>query len=118
MGTFNARIGVSDGNGGPTEWVEAAVDTGATWTMLPDSVLRDVVGVEPTAYRIFTFADGRESELPVGQACVSVGDEQRFCTVVFGEEGQYLLGATSLQTFGLIADTTNHRLIPAPKLTL
>ena len=37
--------------------------------------------------------------------------------VVLGREGQYLPGATTLQTFGLIADTTHHRLIPAERLT-
>ena len=38
--------------------------------------------------------------------------------VVFGEEGQYLLGATALQVLGLIPDTTRHKLIPAPSLPL
>ena len=119
MGTFKARIGVSDGNGGTTHWVTAAVDTGATFTVLPDSLLRDVIGVQPDSHLTFTFADGRQALLPVGQACLSTGDNrQRFCTVVFGEEGRYLLGTTSLQDFALIADTTNHRLVPAPELTI
>ena len=30
----------------------------------------------------------------------------------------YLLGAVTLQSLGLIADTTHHRLIPAPELFL
>ena len=38
--------------------------------------------------------------------------------VVFGEEGQYLLGATTLQVFGLIPDTSRHELVPASKLPL
>ena len=118
MGTFVARIGVSDGNGGRPHWVAATVDTGATFTVLPDSLLRDVVGVEPDGHSLFTFGDGREALLPVGEAYLHVDGKQRHSTVVFGEENQYLLGATSLQGLGLITDTTNHRLIPAPKLTI
>ena len=118
MGTFNARVGVSDGNGGATHWVTAAVDTGATFTVLPETVLRDVVGIEPDDHSTFTYADGREALLPVGVANLCIDGKVLPNRVVFGDEGLYLLGATSLQVFGLIADTTHHRLIPAPKLTI
>ena len=118
MGTFEARIGVSDGNGGSTQWVDALVDTGATWTVLPESILRDHVGVQPKDHREFTFADGRQKLLPVGEACLSIEGKERTNVVVFGEEGQYLLGATTLQVFGMIPDTTHHQLIPAPKLLI
>ena len=117
MGTFKARIGVSDGNGGPTEWVEALVDTGATWTVLPHSML-ERIGIYPDTKMTFTYADGREVLLPVGEARLTVEGKATFNPVVFGEENRYLLGATSLQVFGLIADTTNHRLTPAPVLLL
>ena len=118
MGTFDARIGVSDGNGGKTHWMTAAVDTGATFTVLPDSILRDRIGIEPRRQALFTLADGREKLYPVGDAWLRVGGQESYSPVVFGDEGQYLLGATSLQTLGLIPDTTSHRLIPAPKLTI
>ena len=118
MGTFEARIGVSNGNGGNTQWVDALVDTGATYTVLPGSLLRGRVGIQPVGNRRFTFADGREVRLPIGEALLSVEGEKATSRVVFGEEGQYLLGATTLQVLGLIADTTNHKLIPAPKLLI
>ena len=118
MGTFETRVGVSDGNGGDMEWVDATVDTGATYTVLPDSLLREQLGLSPEEDMVFTFADGAEKTLPVGQARLRVNDRERMNVVVFGEEGQYLLGATSLQVFGFIADTTNHKLIPAPKLLI
>ena len=118
MGTFCARVGVSDGNGGATHWVEAAVDTGATYTVLPESLLQELVGVYPDGQMEFTYADGREALLPVGEARLTVEGRERPNVVVFGEEDQYLLGATTLQVFGLIADTSGHKLIPAPKLPL
>ena len=116
MGTFEMRIGVSNGNGGNIEWVQTLVDTGATYTVLPESLLRGRIGIQPKEHRIFTFADGRETTLPIGEARLHIGDRDTFNPVVFGTENQFLLGATALQTLGLIPDTTNHRLIPAPKL--
>ncbi len=118
MGIFYARVGVSDGNGGATEWVDALVDTGATYSVLPTSLLRNRVGVSPDTHMVFTFANGDQARLPVGEARFQFGDRQGTSKVVFGEENQYLLGATTLQILGLIADTTEHRLIPAPKLLI
>ena len=118
MGTFTARVGVSDGNGGEAVWVEADVDTGATYTVLPDRMLREQVGVRPTERETFTLADGSRVRLPVGEALLHVEGRERTSIVVFGSDNQYLLGATTLQVFGLIADTTDHRLIPAPRLTI
>ena len=118
MGTFAAQIGVSDGNGGATQWVDALVDTGATFTVLPDSVLREQVGVHPEETMEFTLADGSKTQFPVGEARLSVEGRQATSRVVFGEEDQYLVGATTLQVLGLIPDTTNHKLVPAPKLPI
>ncbi len=118
MGTFKAQIGVSDGNGGPYHTVEALVDTGATWTVLPDSLLRELRILPEAEPKTFTYADGRRVVLPVGQACLSIEGKDTFNCVVFGADGQYLLGATTLQNFGLVADTTKHRLVPAGELLL
>ena len=118
MGTFKARIGVSDGNGGAPHWVEADVDTGSTYTVLPERLLRDQVGIQPSGFRTFTLADDRRVQFPIGEARFYAEDEEATSRVVFGRGNQYLLGATTLQELGLIADTTNHRLIPAPRLTI
>lgn len=118
MGTFKTRLGVSDGNGGATEWIEALVDTGATYTVLPASLLHGLLGVQPRVQEEFTLADGRKMLMQVGEARHHVEDREATSRVVFGDEGQYLLGATALQELGLIPDTTNHTLIPAPKLLI
>ena len=118
MGTFEVRIAVSNGDDSEPEWVDALVDTGATFTVLPASLLRDRLGVNPTRVLTFTLADGRERPMQVGNALVRVNGVEAPSPVVFGEEGQFLLGATTLQSLGLIADTTNHELTPAPRLYL
>ena len=51
-------------------------------------------------------------------ALMRIQDRQKPCPVVFGPEDQYLLGATTLQNFNLVADTNHHRLIPTPRLTI
>ena len=113
MGSFDTRIGVSDGNGGATRWLEAFVDTGATFTVLPADVLRDL-GVAPRETREFTLADGRRANLPVGTVWIEAEGREGYSPVVFGRHGLYILGATTLQVLGLIPDTTNHRLLAAP----
>ena len=118
MGEFTARVSVNDGNGGVTRSVDALVDTGATYAVLPRSILRDELGVEPVDEMEFTLADGRLVSLPVGDVYLTVENRTAPSRVVFGEDGQCLLGATTLQVLGLIPDTTNHQLIPAPMLRI
>ena len=68
MGTFKQSVAISDGNGGEERTVLAEVDTGATYTMLPDAVLRVSLGIRPTREEVFTFANGSKARLPVGDA--------------------------------------------------
>ena len=118
MGTFNTQVGVGNPADREFQWVEALVDTGATYSMMPASLLGELLHLSPAREVVFTLADGREQRHGVGEARFKIEDQEQTSPVIFGPEDLYLLGATSLQTFGLIADTTNHRLIPAPKLTL
>ena len=118
MGTFRQHVGVRNGVDGETRTVLALVDTGAAYTVLPSSLLEAVLGGIPARIETFTLADGRTVSLPVGEARLQVEGREATSPVVFGPEGKYLLGATTLQTLGLIADTTNHRLISAPELTI
>ena len=118
MGTFREDIYVSGGNGGPGIQVNVVVDTGATFTVLPTSLVRERLGIRARREDVFTLADGSRRRLPVGDAQIAVGGRQAFSPMVFGAEGRYLLGATTLQSLGLIADTTNHRLVRAPELYL
>ena len=118
MGTFRHRLGVSYGSGGPVEWVEALVDTGSTFTMLPASLLREVGVPQNSKTRRFRFADGRVAEMSIAEARLHIGPDSFTVVVAEGPDDTYLLGATSLQMFGLIADTTNHRLVPDTELTI
>ena len=116
MGTFSVTVAIGDIKDHGSEEVEALVDTGATTTVAPASLLRRV-GIEPTTTREFEYADGRKVDLELGQAIVRYEDRQAPTLVVFGEEGSgVLLGAITLQALFLGVDTHNERLIPVAGL--
>ena len=110
MGLFQVDVGVSDGNGGGTHVVKALVDTGSTYTYLPESLLRRA-GVEIQDHMDFELADSSVVRLPVGEATLVVHGIARTNTVVFGAEGDALLGVVTLQNAGLTPDVVNHRLV-------
>ena len=89
------------------------VDTGATFPQAPASVLEEL-GVERTDTVRFRLADGSITELWLGPASLEMNGRVRSVDVIFGPEGSsILLGALALETFGLAADVSNKRLVPA-----
>ncbi len=114
MGTFYETFDLAAGPDGPFETIEALVDTGATYTIIPARVLRRL-GVEPIDSLTLILADGSRREQPIGEARVRIGERERTTVVVFGEEeGSTLLGAVTLEAFALSVDPVNGRLVPIP----
>ena len=85
MGIFEVKVGVRGKSGDGRVEALAMVDTGATDTVLPPSILRKV-GVEVEARRRFTLADGSHVELEVGEARLSLNNQEWTCPVVFGTD--------------------------------
>ena len=118
MGIFSVDIEVGTPDGSRFEQVNALVDTGASLTALPGSLLRRL-GVSPLRRYNFLVADGREIERDVGQTWLRVGDRSVITLARFGEEDvEPILGAYSLQGLMLAVDSPNERLIPSPRLLL
>ena len=117
MGTFHIDFKVRRDEASPFQEVEGLVDTGATYTMLPSSLLNGL-NVVPVKRSEFTMADGRKQWLGIGDIRVRIGQEERFSPVIFGPEERFLLGAVTLQIFGLAVDTTHEKLIPASEMTI
>ncbi len=112
MGTFRITIGVGDPQGQRYESVDALVDTGATYTTLPASVLTRL-GVRPHRRAEFEMADGRIVEREIGRTRVRVDGNEESVLVVFAEEGaESLLGATTLEDMLLGVDPVRRRLVP------
>ena len=114
MGTFRQEIELAARPEGPFQRIDALVDTGATYTSVPASVLQQL-GVVPVDSETFIMADGTQIERPVGETVTRLDGRTRTTMVIFGDEGsQSLLGAMTLEAFSMAADTRNPRLVRVP----
>ena len=116
MGTFSVELEV--GNPAHEEFVavQAMVDTGAIYTMLPEDLL-DRLGVARLESDIFEMADDSLVEYAIGSAAVRLQGRTLPVPVVFARpDNTPLLGATTLEIFRLIADPVNEQLMPAPRI--
>ena len=112
MGAFHETIGLAARPDGPPEEIAALADTGATHTLVPAPTLRRL-GVEPIGRQTFLIADGSRVEREVGWLLVRIGGEESPTVVVFGDEdAEPLLGAVTLEEFGLGVDPVGRRLVP------
>ena len=85
MGTFKWPLRISSMDGQQAQDIEATVDTGASFTTLPSSLLREL-GIEATGKRGFLLADGRRVEMDYGQAWATIDGESVVTIVVFGQD--------------------------------
>lgn len=112
LGTFQVDIEISDAAAENWVTVSALVDTRATMTAAPASVLRQL-GVEPTTRKAFQFAQREVRTMDVGYARVRVEDQEIITQVLFNDEGTPpLLGAIALENAFLGVDPLAQRLIP------
>jgi clan AA aspartic protease len=111
MGIFTVEVGIGRLFGGPMTLVQAMVDTGAFNSMMPASLLTQL-GVTPNDRRKYALADNSEVEYDIGMARIGIDWIEWHCPVIFGPEGQHLLGATTLEIFGLMVDPVAGELVP------
>ena len=117
MGTFTVNVWVGNLFSDAGATVAALVDTGATNSMLPAGLLRDL-GIEPVESRFARVADGRRIELQTAWARFATAGRNAVARVAFGPEGEYLIGATTLEDLGVVVDPIDGRLIPQDDLLL
>ena len=115
MGTFEVSLEVAGISRDRFETVDALVDTGATYTVLPRALLETLGVVAHTRAR-FVLADGNEVERELGRAWIRLGALEEYSLVVFGD--QALLGAVTLEEFRLAPDSIAQRLVPVPALMM
>ena len=112
MGTFRVPMDIGDPEGQRFETVDALVDTGAAYTILPASALHRL-GVLPHRTGRFQFADGRYGEFQMGRTWVRIGDVSEITLVIFGDESVApIMGAYTMEGLGLMPDPINQKLIP------
>ena len=94
------------------------VDTGATFTSVPTSILSRL-GVVPGRQIKLRLADGSRIDRGLGETIVRVQGNPVTTLVVFGEEdAPILLGAYTLEGLTLVVDPVEQRLVSADALML
>src|SRR4029079_1500046 len=96
VGTFQVQLDVAGPQRDRYEPVDALVDTGSTYTVLPRHLLEEL-GVEPEDEARLRLADGRVVVRELGRVWVRLEGRERYTLVVFGEHT--LLGAVTLEEF-------------------
>ena len=99
---------------GSFESIEALVDSGATCALVPETILAGL-GVVRIDRQTFVIADGTRVERDIGEAVIRIDGRPRTSVVVFGDaNAEPLLGAVTLEEFGLGIDPVGRRLVPMP----
>ena len=118
MGTFQWPMTVLSADGASAETVDALVDTGASYSSLPASMLRRL-GIEPRRRLEFELADGNVIEQDIGEATLRVSGVEATRIVVFGDDNApVLLGADTLEGVTMIVDPVGKRLAPTRALLM
>ena len=117
MSMFKVSAGVGHLDGGDLAPVSPVVDTGAAHSMLPESLMTRL-RIAPRQQLGFILADGSRVKYGYGFARFNIDGDERPCPVIFGPDGNYLLGASTLEIFNLVVDPAGKRLLPAEWLSL
>ncbi len=76
---------------------------GAAHFVMPESLLNQLRLI-PIEYRPYTIAEGSEVKCGYGVARTGIEGREFPSLVIFGTEGQFLLGGTPLQIFNMMVD--------------
>ncbi len=112
MGEVRVTIEIGDVREENYEEVEVLVDTGATYSQVPESLLHRL-GIPVRWEAEVKLGDGSMVTDRIGQASIRLGGKTFFTPVTFGREGEpNLLGVVALETALLAVDPVGQRLVP------
>ena len=114
MGVFNWPIRLDSMDGERSLEIEAMVDTGASYTIVPASLLSEL-GVVPIDKINLVLADGRPVEYDIGQAMPTLNGALEYSNPSSFRRynARALLGAYTLEGLRLAVDPARSRLVPA-----
>ena len=119
MGTFYEKVVIYNPEE-PSKNLELGlvVDSGATYTWIPKDILSSL-DIKPTSKRKLKIATGAIIERDVAWIKMDLKGEIGATLCIFGDEGsEPLLGAFTLEGFGLGIDPVNKTLVPVISLLL
>jgi aspartyl protease family protein len=113
MGLTFVRVRVGNpANGHRVESVDCLVDSGAVYSLIPGRILRKL-GIKPHSKREFVLADGQVIRRRLATATFEYENRRGDSMVIVGEPGDDpLLGAATLEGFGLVLDPFRRELRP------
>jgi len=119
MGTFKINAKVWKPFDRPKEAeVELIVDSGSTYTVLPESLLKGI-NVKPTRMIRLRLADSKVVEKALGEVGIAINEYVASATpVVFGDEDVCLLGAVTMEQLSLAPDPVKKILVPVEALLM
>ncbi len=114
VGTFNWPIRLESIDGRQSLQLDALVDTGSFYTIVPTSLLKSLETV-PTEKVGLELADGRRVLWDIGEARAMVYGRSVTTLVAFGEDDvDPVLGAYTLEGLRLSVDPFKETLVPIP----
>ena len=112
MGTFYVTVQVADRFRERYFNVDAMVDTGSTYTSLPESLLEEL-GIEREETDVFEMADNRLVEYDLGDIRLRLEGREHYVPVIFAPDNATpLVGAVTLEILRLGIDPVAERLVP------
>lgn len=113
MGLTNVKLKISNpSDKSKQREVNFLIDSGAFYSFVNSSVLKDL-GIKPETTREFTMANGKTIKRKIGIARFHFRNIKGGATVVFGEkDDENLLGATALESLGLMLNPFKREIIP------
>jgi clan AA aspartic protease len=113
MGLTCVKVRVGNpANGHRAEEVRCLVDSGAVYSLIPATILRKL-HIKPHSTREFVLADGQVIRRRLATATFEYERLRGDSMVIVGEPGDdALLGATTLEGFGLVLDPFRRELRP------
>jgi clan AA aspartic protease len=113
MGLTYVKVRVGNpANGDRAEEVACLVDSGAVYSLIPGRILRKL-GIKPHSTREFVLANGEVVRRRLATATFEYEGRRGDSMVIVGEPGDDpLLGATTIEGFGLVLDPFRRELRP------
>ena len=94
------------------ERVRFLVDSGASYTLLPEKVWK-ALKLKPKRSMSFTLADGTQVEREISECHIALPVGEGHTPVILGQEGdEPLLGVVTLENLGLVLNPFNRTLQP------
>jgi predicted aspartyl protease len=114
MGTFFAEVQLaSPSRPDRRETLKLLVDTGSMYSWVSATALRDL-GVQPTERRRLLTIEGKTTQRGAAEVLITLEGRTLHTLCLFGDPGDLeVLGAYTLEGFGLAVDPVQRRLIPA-----